>query len=215
MDRCRTSRTAAPHQRASCSAPEARLVGCRSHRGQRRRRGEMVDPGVDQRLFVSADAGETWDVVPVDAAGNGQLLFVMDERLVFAVSIGLLTSSDLFVSNSASDWSRLEGIEDPPNSAYPATAPNSPGIQRRPTWSRLALQVRRRPIDLQHGSERLVVDPQPPRRIEGSRSVIGSRRRGRSWDPPTTPKRRREPARTAPLAHRTRHHRHRPRLQTR
>ena len=100
------------------------------------------DPGVDQRLFVSADAGETWDVVPVDTAGNGRLPFVMDERLVFAACVDFHFVG-LFVSNSASDWSRLEEIDDLPNSAYPATSAEFTGIQRRPTWSRLALQVRR------------------------------------------------------------------------
>jgi photosystem II stability/assembly factor-like uncharacterized protein len=78
---------------------------------------------VDQRLFVSADAGETWDVVPVDTGGNGQLLFVMDERLVFAVGDDF-AFGDLFVSNSDSDWSRLQRVEDPPDSAYPATGIN-------------------------------------------------------------------------------------------
>ena len=79
------------------------------------------NPIVDQRLFVSADAGETWDVVPVDAGGNGQMLFVMDERLVFAVGDDLAFGV-LFVSNADSDWSRLETVEDPPSSAYPSTS---------------------------------------------------------------------------------------------
>ena len=117
---------------------------------------------VDHRLFVSADAGETWDVVPVDA-GNQRLLSVIDERLVFAGSIDDYYGV-LFVSNSASDWSRLEEIED--RTRFGVGEPRR--IQRRPTWSRLALQLPESPIDLQHGSERLVVDPQPPRRTETS-----------------------------------------------
>ena len=76
----------------------------------------MDHPVVDQRLFVSADAGETWDVVPVDATGNGQLPFVIDERLVFAGSSDDYSAS-VFASNTASDWSRLELIEDLSDSA--------------------------------------------------------------------------------------------------
>jgi hypothetical protein len=45
----------------------------------------------------------------------------MDERLVLAVGIDL-GFGELFVSNSASDWSRLERVEDPPSSAYPANS---------------------------------------------------------------------------------------------
>ena len=70
---------------------------------------------VHEGLFVSADAGESWDVVPVDA-GNQRLLSVIDERLVLAGS-----NDDyygvLFASNSASDWSRLELLEVAPDSA--------------------------------------------------------------------------------------------------
>jgi hypothetical protein len=62
-------------------------------------------------VFVSADAGETWEVVPFDAEGNGRQLYVIDERLVLAVSWDAYLQ-DVFVSNSASDWSRLEEIED-------------------------------------------------------------------------------------------------------
>jgi hypothetical protein len=86
------------------------------------------NPMVDQRLFVSADAGETWDVVPVDREqGNGQLLFVMDERLVFAVGDDFAFGV-LFVSNSDSDWSQLDRVEDPPDSAYPATSTFNKGF---------------------------------------------------------------------------------------
>ena len=77
-----------------------------------------VMSGVDQRLFASADAGETWDVVPVDG-WNGRLLFVMDERLVFAVSSDSYLTN-VFVSNP-SDWSRLEEIEDLPYSGLTRT----------------------------------------------------------------------------------------------
>ena len=68
--------------------------------------GEAARP-----VFVSADAGETWDVVPFDAEGNGRQLYVIDEQLVLAVSWDAYLQ-DVFVSNSASDWSRLEEIED-------------------------------------------------------------------------------------------------------
>ena len=68
--------------------------------------GESVRP-----VFVSADAGETWDVVPFDAEGNGRRLYVIDEHVVLAVSWDAQLQ-DVFVSNSASDWSRLEEIED-------------------------------------------------------------------------------------------------------
>ena len=79
-----------------------------------------VMSGVDHRLFVSADAGESWDVVPVDpgrggGVENGRRLSVMDERLVFAVSSDSYLI-DVFVSNSASDWSQLEAIDDLSNS---------------------------------------------------------------------------------------------------
>ena len=51
---------------------------------------------------------------------NGRLLFVMDERLVFAVSSESYLTN-VFVSND-SDWSRLEEIENLP---YPGPDENA------------------------------------------------------------------------------------------
>jgi hypothetical protein len=110
-----------PLRRPSELIPENRVVVAAT--GDNVAVAPRFNPMVDQRLFVSADAGETWDVVPVDTGGNGQLLFVMDERLVFAVGDDF-AFGDLFVSNSDSDWSRLQRVEDPPDSAYPATGIN-------------------------------------------------------------------------------------------
>ena len=128
-------RCAAPA--TSCWLLTDDLLVRRGQRGQRRRRRRGVMSGVDQRLFVSADAGETWDVVPVDAEGNGRLLFVMDERLVFAVSSDYVPQRPVRLE-LRSDWSRLEEIEDLP---YPAIR-RERSIRLRPTWSRLALQLR-------------------------------------------------------------------------
>ncbi len=65
---------------------------------------------VDDRLFTSANAGTTWDVAPVEAGGNVRELFVLDERLVYALSLDAYLGT-LLVSKTASDWSRLEVLE--------------------------------------------------------------------------------------------------------
>ncbi len=165
---------------------------------------------VDHRLFVSADAGETWDVVPVDAR-NGRRLFVMDERLVLAVSSTTYSAScsSRTPPRTGHGWKRSRTA---PDSASPATSAAFNVGQRGVA----VLCSSRTPMDLQHGSERLVVDPQPPRRAPGV-PVSDARSRHHVLRPRTTSQAPTQPltTRTAPRAHRTRHHRHRPRLPTR
>ena len=65
---------------------------------------------VDPRLFTSANAGETWDIVPRDPGSNVRELFVLDERLVYALNADPYLTG-LLVSSSTSDWTRMEAIE--------------------------------------------------------------------------------------------------------
>ena len=121
--------------------------------------------GVDQRLFVSADAGETWDVVPVNDNGqNGRQLFVIRR------TTGLRRVD-------ATPTSRTCSSRTPPRTGHSSKRSSTYQIRRhrRPApdstsanmESPRSTDFRVRRIDLQHGSERLVGDPQPPRRIEG------------------------------------------------
>ena len=60
-------------------------------------------------VFVSADAGESWNTVLLDPAdGNGRKLYVLsDGRLIAELSLDNNTIG-ILVSSSASDWSQLE-----------------------------------------------------------------------------------------------------------
>jgi hypothetical protein len=64
------------------------------------------------KVFVSADAGETWNTVGLDPAdGNGRKLYVLsDGRLMVVLSVDNYARGVL-VSTSASDWSHLEGSD--------------------------------------------------------------------------------------------------------
>ena len=204
---------AAPHQRASLASEQT--VGCRSHRGQRRRRArDSTRVWINDCLYPQTPVrhgtlspsirGET------DSCCSSWTNDWSSQRGSTS------DSTDLFVSNSASDWSRLERVEDPPNSAYPATAPNSTGDSTlanvesprstgptfEPIFSTDLSDWWSIPSLRDVSGESRSSDGEP-----SSRSVVGIRQQRPNADA--------SPPRTAPLAHRTRHHRHRPRLQTR
>ena len=63
----------------------------------------------DVFVYVSADAGDNWTTVPIASAGlNGTEIFVLaDDRLIVVLGMDFY-SETVLVSNSASDWSRLE-----------------------------------------------------------------------------------------------------------
>ena len=63
----------------------------------------------DVFVYVSADAGDNWTTVPIASAGlNGTEIFVLaDQRLIVVLGLDYY-SERVLVSNSASDWSRLE-----------------------------------------------------------------------------------------------------------
>ena len=63
----------------------------------------------DVFVYVSADAGDNWTTVPIaSAALNGTEIFVLaDQRLIIVLALDHY-SERVLVSNSASDWSRLE-----------------------------------------------------------------------------------------------------------
>ena len=70
-----------------------------------------VSASLEQRTFVSADAGVSWDPVPFEATGNGRGLFVMNDRLVLSLTVDPYLER-LYASTSASDWSLLESIDE-------------------------------------------------------------------------------------------------------
>ena len=106
-------------------------------------------------MYVSADAGDNWTTVPIaSAALNGTELFVLaDQRLIVVLALDYY-SETVLVSNSASDWSRLE------DSGYEPAEHSHVDVNQQGILVNYGRGLDRG--DLHHRSERLVDNPRTP-----------------------------------------------------
>ena len=197
---------------------QRRQVGRRSQRGPRR--GDRNVGRAHPPCLVSADAGENWNTVPLDPAeGNGTKLFVLSDDRLMIVQSGS-TSAPSACSSQAHPRTGHNWRNSVPFQVL--------GVDRRMVdayqhglvvnYVRVRRGVDVEPSGVQHRSHRLVDHPRTRLLRQGSltswtrRSCTRPNRDRRSAHQAEHG----DPSEASRCGHRrTRHHRHRPRLQTR
>jgi hypothetical protein len=91
---------------------------------------------VARPVYVSADAGETWNTVLLDPAkGNGRTLFVLADNRLMLVDALDFEAVSMFVSSTPSDWSQLEEEFPPMAGTYSTVGAFQHGLVVNYSWS--------------------------------------------------------------------------------